>query len=276
MSGRQPVPVLMYHDVDSDTAGGDPFTIPESELADHLDALVGAGWRTEKITALADKPATEGTVYLTFDDGLTSFARLVMPLLSQRQLSATLFVPTGHIGESAHWHRREAGSPEVMGWAQLRALDPDIVEVGSHGHSHRALDVMSGQRSSEEAVLSRRLLEEGLGRAVTSFAYPYGYHSRAVRAEAKQAGYRVACTVGYAFHQAGSDPFQVRRLRVGPGLSGPGVLRLLAEGQRNRGTMIAVRAARPAWRLLRRSRQGRGGIGSPRSQRELEHARRKW
>lgn len=80
----------------------------------------------------------------------------------------------------------------AMTWDDLRKLDPELIEVGSHTCSHPILSRCSGGELEEELVDSKTTIERQLGREVTSFCYPNGqpgdYDAR-VMAAVQAAGY---------------------------------------------------------------------------------------
>jgi peptidoglycan/xylan/chitin deacetylase (PgdA/CDA1 family) len=86
--------------------------------------------------------------------------------------------------------------------------------IGGHTTNHLALDLQPVAVQSREIAEDREALERLLGRPVTSFAYPYGAHSRDTIRLAGEAGYRVAVTVEPRVVRAGLRPLQVPRLEV--------------------------------------------------------------
>jgi len=171
-----------------------------------LSLLVERGFRTVRISDLVDQwPAIAlepRVVALTFDDGLLDNWTVVCPLLQKRGLTATFYVPTAFIGPE-----RQPASAESMAeyrgatmlsWADVRAMAAAGFEIGSHSHRHAYLRQLSPEAAREEAVLSKSLLEEHLGRRVRSFAYPKG-HTTAFAPWTREvlvaAGYDSACTM---------------------------------------------------------------------------------
>ena len=65
-----------------------------------------------------------------------------------------------------------------------------------------------------DARASRLELEDRIGRAVSSFAYPFGYHSASGRRAVRAAGYRQACAVGDLPARPGDDRWALPRLQV--------------------------------------------------------------
>lgn len=249
------VPVLMYHDVSSRLGVGplQPYVVHPAEFDEHLAAMADAGYRTAAATSLARIASpSESTVYLTFDDAYQSFHTTVLPALAVYGMRATVFAPSAFIGESAQWMRDSPdGDRRLMGWSELQEVVAAGSEVGSHGHRHLPLDLVSAATVRKEVYQSRQVLSDGLGRDVTSFAYPHGHNTAAVRRAARQAGYEVACAIFGDLQPLGGDLFAVRRVPVGPGLTGVELLALLR--RRRSAVDLGLRAlARPGWRAVRR------------------------
>ncbi|MCU4186177.1 polysaccharide deacetylase family protein [Acidiferrimicrobium sp. IK] len=250
------VPILMYHDIVDGPEVRDEFEVPLARFCEHLDALAAAGWKTAPLSSLRTTGADARTVFLTFDDGFTSFGKMAVPALSARGFHATVFVPSGWVGKPAAWVETGGATPTVMSWPQLRGLDPDQVEVGGHGHSHVALDRLTDDELRAELTGGRRVLAEGIGRPPTLLAYPFGYHTAKVRRAAAEAGYSDACEVGYGLQPSpGARRYALRRLIVRPGMDGPALVRVLEEGQRGQLRQAVGSLLRPAWRVVRQWRE---------------------
>jgi len=260
------VPVLLYHDV-ADGPAHDRFrryVVPPGLFDEHLSALASAGYRTANASTLiattqplggADRPA----VYLTFDDGYRSFATTVVPTMARYGMTGTVFVPTAYVGGRAQWlsHLGE-GHRQLMTWAEIRDVASAGAEVGAHGHRHLPFDLVSPPELRSELSDGRAVLEDSLGAAVTSLAYPFGFHDRSVRRSARACGYRVAFEVGDNL-QWGPSPspladriLRIRRVIVDPEMSADDLLVVLQRGRRPRAIQRARCMARPGWRLVRR------------------------
>jgi peptidoglycan/xylan/chitin deacetylase (PgdA/CDA1 family) len=90
----------------------------------------------------------------------------------------------------------------LMNWDQLRALDHDLVEIGSHSQSHTMLVDLPGDRLRQEIQCSKDAIEAKLGRAVRSFSFPNGLFDDAslawVRRCYEQAVTTVPASIGRA------------------------------------------------------------------------------
>src|SRR5450756_3057308 len=81
----------------------------------------------------------------------------VLPMLLERNLSATAFVATSYI--SGVGKRRDR-----LSWRQISELAG--VEIGAHGHDHVQMDLVNLDVVNRECTHSKVLLEQHLGRAL--------------------------------------------------------------------------------------------------------------
>jgi len=82
----------------------------------------------------------------------------------------------------------------ALNWNEIREMSARGVEFGAHSASHPCLTRISDEALRREMVLPKKALEEHLGIAVESMAYPFGGRnsfSPAVAAAARAAGYQV-------------------------------------------------------------------------------------
>ncbi len=86
-------------------------------------------------------------------------------------------------------------SDEFLSWEELRKLsDHPLVAIGAHTVSHPLLTAIPWWEGLAELRRSKREIESRTGTAVEAVAYPYGGHSRTVRAMARLAGFRLGFT----------------------------------------------------------------------------------
>jgi peptidoglycan/xylan/chitin deacetylase (PgdA/CDA1 family) len=102
----------------------------------------------------------------------------------------------------------------MLSWSQLPELLDQDVELGAHSHSHPHMDTVPTRGVLDELRRPRELMEDALGRPVTTFAYPHGYHGPRVRRLTERAGYSSAAAVRNSLTAAGDHPFSVSRLTV--------------------------------------------------------------
>jgi peptidoglycan/xylan/chitin deacetylase (PgdA/CDA1 family) len=59
-------------------------------------------------------------------------------------------------------------------WDELRGLDPELIEIGSHTCTHAVLSRCTRAQQLSEIATSKKVIEERLGRPVDAFCYPHG------------------------------------------------------------------------------------------------------
>jgi peptidoglycan/xylan/chitin deacetylase (PgdA/CDA1 family) len=255
----RPVPILMYHSVSTEaTPAFHRFAIHPARFAEHMDYLATENYTTvtvRELTALraAGAEIPPRTVALTFDDGFADFHDEVLPVLRRHGFTATLYVVTGFVGHTGRWlvDERESDRP-LLSWSQLAEVAEAGVECGAHSHTHPQLDRIPLARAREELATSKALLEDRLQRAVDTFAFPFGFHSRRVRIAAREAGYRTACAVAELV-SSDDNPYAVPRLTVSAGTDVSGLAALLLAGGRpSRAQKATVEAKRLLWQGIRR------------------------
>nr|AGC72827.1 polysaccharide deacetylase [uncultured bacterium A1Q1_fos_1246] len=255
---RQLIPILLYHSI-AETVAPDyrRWAVTPTAFAAQLAYLRQEGYHALTVTQLAHgltmSPATLPTkpVVITFDDGLADFYTGALPLLQDYGFPATLYITTGYVEGKSRWLAAVGeGERAMMSWAQIAELPADAIECGAHTHSHPQLDTLPRRQAHYEVNHSKQLLEEKLGRRVTSFAYPHGYHDKAVQQMVQAAGFTAACGVKDAISRPDDDRFGLARLIVAGDTTLPQFANLLA----GRGVALAPRYERPAttvWRLVR-------------------------
>lgn len=127
------------------------------------------------VLVAAPKVYAEGTpiVSITFDDGFVSTYTNALPVLSVRNLPATVFITTGLVGEN-----------EYMTWDQILDLQNTYGwEIGNHTVTHAELPLLTLPQITDEINGAyNALISHGLN--VTSFASPFGAYDSRVLQEA--------------------------------------------------------------------------------------------
>ncbi|MVZ91666.1 polysaccharide deacetylase family protein [Microbacter sp. ANSKLAB05] len=258
----QTLPVLLYHSVtDSPTPGFEKFTVHPHQFESHLDCLLEDDRLVMSLGEIAahmrsGTPLPEGAMAVTFDDGLADFARHAWPRLRVRAMPTTLYPVAGLIGDRSSWLPGEAGRMRMLTADELSELADDGVEIGAHSMTHPQLDLVPLARARQEIVESKDVLEQMLGRPVTTFAYPHGHHTRAVKELVAEAGYRSAAAVRDMFSHERDDVFAIARLTVTGAATTADVGRLLQGRGARRAPhrqLLRTRVGRTVRRLRHRS-----------------------
>jgi peptidoglycan/xylan/chitin deacetylase (PgdA/CDA1 family) len=144
-------------------------------------------------------------VVITFDDGYRDVLANAAPVLKRLGMPATAYVITGRISGS---------DVSFLSWAQLKALEQNGVQIGSHTISHAELPRLTDPAALQELIQSRLALERHLGHPVQWFAYPAGRFDKRTEALVRQAGYVLAVTTEPGSAQRAQQPFALHRYEV--------------------------------------------------------------
>lgn len=197
------VAVLGYHRVDDDD---DPLTVSRRAFLLHMAVL-----DTERdqqpvldlddaVDQLAAGTAPRRGVVVTFDDAWADNHTNALGPMVERQVPATLFVPS-----------RLLGTPGRLTRTQLLEMAAAGVRVGAHSRTHADLTSCTDAELEGEVRGSREDLEDLLGVACTRFAYPNGRLDPRVRAAVAAAGFHTAVTTVRGWARMNIDPLGVPR-----------------------------------------------------------------
>jgi peptidoglycan/xylan/chitin deacetylase (PgdA/CDA1 family) len=196
----QRIPILTYHRVVDAVPGDDYYgnCMPRELFAAQMRTLAAAGYRTlglEDAAALMRRrtPPPPRCVAITFDDGYLDTFEAAVPILRRFGFTATVFVVAGLVGRHSLWDAGKCCTAPLMGWPHLLRLLDWGFAIGSHTLTHPELSALPRDEARHEIVESRARLERGLGRAITSFCYPFGEWDETTYRLVRAAGYTAAC-----------------------------------------------------------------------------------
>ena len=258
--GTKTIPILMYHSISHSTNSRyRALCVPPGVFTAQIDYLSCNAYTPLNVTQLVHAfigkaLLPERPVVLTFDDGFADFYDHALPVLLHYNSTATLYIATDFVDRTSLWLRqeRETGHP-MLTWNQIAEISNSGIECGAHTHSHPKLDMLPLTRARKEILQSKDLLEQHLGREVTSFAYPYGYYTAGVRQLVKEAGFTSACATKYAMCSDTADYLALERLMVTPTMNMRTFHALLTQEGYSHLRKAYVRARIPVKQVLRRS-----------------------
>jgi peptidoglycan/xylan/chitin deacetylase (PgdA/CDA1 family) len=218
MPRRGRTPILMYHSLSNEFGDRHPYfetnTSPEA-FAAHMRYLSENGYETVGLGEAAGETLGEygKKVVITFDDGYRDFYTEGVPVLANYGFRATMFV----VSEFAA-HGKAANGKPCMSWNEIREVQRCGIEIGSHTASHPELYKLPHSELCKELTASKQSIEQQIGAAVDSFAYPYAFPEhrqtflKVLRALLGRFGYKrgVCTSVGTA--GPSSDPFFMPRI----------------------------------------------------------------
>jgi glycosyltransferase involved in cell wall biosynthesis/peptidoglycan/xylan/chitin deacetylase (PgdA/CDA1 family) len=177
-------------------------------------------------------PLRKRVAVITFDDGYRDNYVNAVPLLKQAGLPATFFVATGYVGTRREFpHDQHRSDPldatprfAKLEWDDLRAMERDGFEIGSHTVNHTNLGQAATPELEFEIITSLAMLNARLGEKRRPFSFPWGkpadMSNEAIQS-IRRAGYYAACSAYGGANARGGDPFNIMRVDVGNGALGP-------------------------------------------------------
>jgi len=204
----QPV-VLLYHAFDRGTSD---LSTSSAALERHLTWLEQN--QVELITMDRFVAFFQGrerlprrVAVLTIDDGDATVYTRAWPILRRHEAHFVLGLPTKLM---------ESGRRGMLTWDQVREMvGTGLAEVASHGYEHRGLTGLRSAEAARQLALSRRIIEERVGRAPVAFFYPLGAVDARAEDEVRRAGFEVAFTAQGAPMVANvTNPMRIPRVTV--------------------------------------------------------------
>lgn len=251
----------MYHSISRFAATKfRPFAVSPTAFAEQMSFLQERGYTPVTATQYIEARTSTGAklperpVMITFDDGFADFYTDALPVLQQHGFTATLYVTTAFVGETSRWLRKEGEAERPMlTWQQLIEVEQAGIECGGHTHTHPQLDTLSKAAAQHEITHCKEVLEQHLGHAIRSFAYPFGYYTAQVRQLVDEAGYSSACAVKHAMSSDATDALALTRFMVADDTNIQTFARLLTGSGISQAAEIYLSTRTLVWQTIRRS-----------------------
>jgi peptidoglycan/xylan/chitin deacetylase (PgdA/CDA1 family) len=201
--------VLLYHSVsDSD----DFHAVTPAAFASQIEYLkryFDVVPLSRAFAHAAGKSVEKDSVAITFDDGYRDFIENAQPILERFAAPATLFVLGGEAD------RRELGNAHpLIAREDIPRINRNLVDVGSHGMTHKKLTRLSEEDAKREMSESRDRIAQTYGEEPDYFSYAKGAVNGSVRRLAEEAGYEGAVSVIQRGVHEGDDLFALPRMQV--------------------------------------------------------------
>ncbi|MEA2142679.1 MAG: hypothetical protein QOI64_1109 [Solirubrobacteraceae bacterium] len=191
--------VFGYHGVGQASQDEDPhyLWVTEDTVRCHVELLLEAGFEFCTVAALAAMAdggePPPGYAALSFDDGMEDNHSVLMPLLQEYGVTATIYVTTGLIGQPNPWLAESLGQ-RMMTEDEIRAVAAAGIEIGAHSVTHPDMALLGYDECMREMTTSRAELERILGQPVRTFAYPFTRYGAQAAEAARDAGFLAAVT----------------------------------------------------------------------------------
>ena len=214
-SGYQVVPVLNYHHFleDCDSL----LCIPPAFFDQQMKYLKDNGYRTVTMEDLLGflqyrQALPKKSLVITIDDGYRSAYDIAYPILKRYGFTATLFIYTDYVGVS----------DKAITWDQLKEMNADGFQIGSHTISHSDL-TMNKEGESEKDYLARiekelfdskQIIDMRLAQDTIAIAFPFGRYDDSILSLAEEAGYELGFSVEGGGNPFFSDALCLRRTQI--------------------------------------------------------------
>ncbi len=145
---------------------------------------------------LHSKDVNHKNIAFVYDDGYAHLARTLPSLMSEFDFSPAIALPTFFIDSFNKWDYSSLFRQERhLSKSEIVQLSEAGVEFISHGHSHVALTRCSERKLIAELIRSKEILEDIIGKPVTTVSYPFGMCNKRVIDKALAVGYTHGLTM---------------------------------------------------------------------------------
>ena len=200
-SNASPIPILVYHQIDTAPPKGAPFRglyVSPAAFARQMALLKLLGYQGMSMTDL--QPYLRGeksgkVVGITFDDGYLNNLTNALPALQKQGFTSTCYVVDGLLGQTNVWDAQIGiAQTPLMTAEQLLQWQTGGQEVGAHTQEHVDLLTISELAAWKQIANSKPVLQNLLDKPVNHFCYPYGKFDERHSTMTKQAQYETATT----------------------------------------------------------------------------------
>ena len=200
-ANRQPIPILVYHQIADAPPKGSPFRslyVSPQAFARQMAWLKLLGYTGLSMSGL--QPYLRGekrgkVVGITFDDGYQNNLIHALPALRKRGFSSTCYAVSGLLGQTNVWDESVGiAQTPLMNESEIRQWSAGGQEIGSHTRQHIDLTAADEQQCRVEMGLGKTELEAVIEQPVSHFCYPYGRYESKHRVMAGELGFVTATT----------------------------------------------------------------------------------
>ncbi len=171
-------------------------------------------------------PIPPKCIILSFDDGFEDNYLHAFPVVAKYSFKAVLSVITVFINSQKpfSWIKQSVASKRTgrpvglpLKSQQLKEMSENGITIASHTRSHLSFSRLEKKRVAEEVFLSKKELEEIVGKRVKYLAYPYGswgnFNDRDKKI-VRSAGYEAALSTKVGRNDLNSDFYELNRIPI--------------------------------------------------------------
>lgn len=137
------------------------------------------------------------------------------PLLKKYGFSAVIYLVADTTRRSNFWDAGEPQAP-LLNNEQLGEMSAAGIEFGSHTVTHPNLSQCSPDQIRNELIESKQIIEQQIGKAIISIAYPYGAVNEIIKSLASETGYNFGVATNSGPMKIYKDFFEIRRTQIFP------------------------------------------------------------
>ena len=208
------LPILTFHDINPRPS---VISFPPQVFDRGLAHLHASGYRTLSLVEITNllckkEPFPPRSIIITFDDGYSSVYEEAFPVLKRYGMSATVFLTVGKSNATnLNGSLPSLEGRSMLSWRRIREMLKHGIVFGAHTLTHPDLTHLPLDRTKQEIIISKDIIENALGTSVSSFAYPYGRYNEFVREIVKQ-NFTCACSDKLGLITTGSDLYTLERV----------------------------------------------------------------
>ncbi len=215
------VPILMYHNINPTTAGGNWVTVCNFGL--QMQYLHDHGYTTitgEDIYNYIYKatPMGPNPIWLTFDDSYQNVYDYAYPIMQAYGQRGSIFTVTRYMGMMNYWDLGVEVQHLHMTWNMLQQMHNSGMRGDSHTQHHVHLSEMDIAQQQSEIWNSQRDLVTYLGEPGLNFSYPYGQYPDTAKWLIAHSGFHSATIIGQTKQYTSyADLYELTRIGIADG-----------------------------------------------------------
>jgi glycosyltransferase involved in cell wall biosynthesis len=204
---RNNITSVLLHDISAEVYTNNDT--PRAVLKDFVEKIANKGLRFCSAKQYFESFDRSKLIVCTFDDAYEGVIKYALPIFKQHGFTATVFVCCDYIGKTNSWNLKDTQIRRHLDIENLRQLQKEGWEIGSHGITHNSLLRLPESELEKEIVDSKRFLSKLFGE-VESYAYPYGDFNDYCKQKVSHS-YRIAFAMTKGGTMNGIDTHQIRR-----------------------------------------------------------------
>lgn len=198
---------IVFHDISLEENSN--IDVPLKAFESFVDLVAQRGYTLCSSSNYFRSQNKSNLIVCTFDDGYENIHKYALSVLKKYNFTATIFVCFDNIGSTNKWNYKDTKNRKHLTEHQLKELQNNGWEIGSHGLTHNSLLKLTDKELFDEICVSKKKLECVFG-PIESYAYPYGEFNEYLK-EKVTANYNVAYSLTKGGTLIGVDNHQIRR-----------------------------------------------------------------